>query len=427
MRILSGNICTSLLIASITWMVSGADVFSAAFISAAALAMLGAAISQPAQPLDNSKIFTAQVAALCGFLAVATLQFLNYRGVFFQETSYSFIMPSDYVKWLPNTIIRKNSILLLVALSASVASYIAASILFRKESAGIFALKFFAANAFAFALLGWYQIENNIEIPYGYFLTQSNSFSASYYENGATTFVYMGIAAAIALFLRNPKPLNAVWLAAALTEFLILRETDSKSGKIIAGAIILAGFAFMPLSIKSAKIRLAATLLMLSSISVCAAVFLYSDIGRHAREIGRTEIANRFSIQANAFEVIKNREMNGIGLGAYAYEELPVVSKNAQLTLKPLVINGHPHCDILEYAVEFGISGMSLLLAAAILFLLQLWHRRKSLGIANTFIALATLAMFAHSCIDIFLHAASTMVLFSLALAWVKSPLEEKR
>ena len=85
MRILSGNICTSLLIASITWMVSGDDVFSAAFISAAALAMLGAAISQPAQPLDNSKIFTAQVAALCGFLAVATLQFLNYRGVFFRK------------------------------------------------------------------------------------------------------------------------------------------------------------------------------------------------------------------------------------------------------------------------------------------------------------------------------------------------------
>lgn len=420
-------ICTSLLILSITWMVSGSGAFSATFISASALAMLGVAISQPLQSSGNSKIFIAQVALLCGVLSIAVLQFLNYRGVFYQEASHSFIMPSSYVKWLPNTIIFNKSILLMVALSASVASYIAASILFSKVSAGVFALKFFAVNAFAFALLGWYQIENNIEIPYGYFLTQANSFSASYYENGAATFIYMGIAASIALYLRNPKLLNALWIIVAFAEFFILCETDSKAGKMIAGGIIFAGFAFTPLFIKSANMRIVAVLLLLLSILVCAGVFLHSDIGKHAREIERTEIAKRLSIQSNALEVIKNREINGIGLGAYVYEELPIVSKKAKLALKPFVINGHPHCDILEYAIEFGFSGMSFLFVVAILFLLQIWHRRKSLGIANAFMALATLAMFAHSCIDIFLHITSTMVLFSLALAWIKSPLEEKR
>ena len=109
------------------------------------------------------------------------------------------------------------------------------------------------------------------------------------------------------------------------------------------------------------------------------------------------------------------------------YEELPIISKKAQLLLKPLLINVHPHCDILEYAVEFGIVGMFFLFVAAILFFLQLWYNRKALGIVNAFIAVATFAMFAHSCIDIFLHLTSTLVLFSLALAWIKSPLGGQR
>ena len=364
---------------------------------------------------------------LCGVLVIALIQFFNYRGVFFQDTSFSFIAPSRHISWLPSTIICKNSILLLVTLSTSVASYIAASILFSRESIGVFALKFFAVNAFAFSLLGWYQIENNIEIPYGYFLTQSNSFSTMYYENAASTFVYMGIAAAIALFIRNLKRLNLVWIAAALIEFYILCKTDAKAGKIIAGGIILVGFAFMLLSIKSSKMRLSVILLLSLIVSVCFAMFLYSDIGCQALEIGKTEIAKRFSVQADAFEVIKGREINGIGLGAYMYEELPIISKKAQLLLKPLLINVHPHCDILEYAVEFGIVGMFFLFVAAILFFLQLWYNRKALGIVNAFIAVATFAMFAHSCIDIFLHLTSTLVLFSLALAWIKSPLGGQR
>lgn len=422
-----GKICVLFLIASITWIVPCGDIFFVSSVSASVLFMLGAAILLPVQPFYNSKVFTAQVMMLCGVLVIALIQFFNYRGVFFQDTSFSFIAPSRHISWLPSTIICKNSILLLVTLSTSVASYIAASILFSRESIGVFALKFFAVNAFAFSLLGWYQIENNIEIPYGYFLTQSNSFSTMYYENAASTFVYMGIAAAIALFIRNPKRLNLVWIVAALIEFYILCKTDAKAGKIIAGGIILVGFAFMLLSIKSSKMRLSVILLLSLIVSVCFAMFLYSDIGCQALEIGKTEIAKRFSVQADAFEVIKGREINGIGLGAYMYEELPIISKKAQLLLKPLLINVHPHCDILEYAVEFGIVGMFFLFVAAILFFLQLWYNRKALGIVNAFIAVATFAMFAHSCIDIFLHLTSTLVLFSLALAWIKSPLGGQR
>lgn len=422
-----GKICVLFLIASITWIVPCGDAFFVSSVSASVLFMLGAAILLPVQPFYNSKVFTAQVMMLCGVLVIALIQFFNYRGVFFQDTSFSFIAPSRHISWLPSTIICKNSILLLVTLSTSVASYIAASILFSRESIGVFALKFFAVNAFAFSLLGWYQIENNIEIPYGYFLTQSNSFSTMYYENAASTFVYMGIAAAIALFIRNPKRLNLVWIVAALIEFYILCKTDAKAGKIIAGGIILVGFAFMLLSIKSSKMRLSVILLLSLIVSVCFAMFLYSDIGCQALEFGKAEIAKRFSVQADAFEVIKGREINGIGLGAYMYEELPIVSKKAQLLLKPLLINVHPHCDILEYAVEFGVVGTLFLFVAAILFFLQLWYNRKALGIVNAFIAVATFAMFAHSCIDIFLHLTSTLVLFSLALAWIKSPLGGQR
>lgn len=422
-----GKICVLFLIASITWIVPCGDIFFVSSVSASVLFMLGAAILRPVQPFCDSKIFTAQVMMLCGVLVIALIQFFNYRGVFFQDTSFSFIAPSRHISWLPSTIICKNSILLLVTLSTSVASYIAASMLFSRESIGVFALKFFAVNAFAFSLLGWYQIENNIEIPYGYFLTQSNSFSTMYYENAASTFVYMGIAAAIALFIRNPKRLNLVWIAAALIEFYILCKTDAKAGKMIAGGIILVGFAFMLLSIKSSKMRLSVILLLSLIVSVCFAMFLYSDIGCQALEFGKAEIVKRFSVQADAFEVIKGREINGIGLGAYMYEELPIISKKAQLLLKPLLINVHPHCDILEYAVEFGIVGMFFLFVAAILFFLQLWYNRKALGIVNAFIAVATFAMFAHSCIDIFLHLTSTLVLFSLALAWIKSPLGGQR
>lgn len=422
-----GKICVLFLIASITWIVPCGDAFFVSSVSASVLFMLGAAILLPVQPFYNSKVFTAQVMMLCGVLVIALIQFFNYRGVFFQDTSFSFIAPSRHISWLPSTIICKNSILLLVTLSTSVASYIAASILFSRESIGVFALKFFAVNAFAFSLLGWYQIENNIEIPYGYFLTQSNSFSTMYYENAASTFVYMGIAAAIALFIRNPKRLNLVWIVAALIEFYILCKTDARAGKIIAGGIILVGFAFMLLSIKSSKMRLSVILLLSLIVSVCFAMFLYSDIGCQALEFGKAEIVKRFSVQADAFEVIKGREINGIGLGAYMYEELPIISKKAQLLLKPLLINVHPHCDILEYAVEFGIVGMFFLFVAAILFFLQLWYNRKVLGIVNAFIAVATFAMFAHSCIDIFLHLTSTLVLFSLALAWIKSPLGGQR
>ena len=422
-----GKICVLFLIASITWIVPCSDIFFVSSVSASVLFMLGAAILLPVQPFYNSKVFTGQVMMLCGVLVIALIQFFNYRGVFFQDTSFSFIAPSRHISWLPSTIICKNSILLLVTLSTSVASYIAASILFSRESIGVFALKFFAVNAFAFSLLGWYQIENNIEIPYGYFLTQSNSFSTMYYENAASTFVYMGIAAAIALFIRNPKRLNLVWIVAALIEFYILCKTDAKAGKIIAGGIILVGFAFMLLSIKSSKMRLSVILLLSLIVSVCFAMFLYSDIGCQALEFGKAEIVKRFSVQADAFEVIKGREINGIGLGAYMYEELPIISKKAQLLLKPLLINVHPHCDILEYAVEFGIVGMFFLFVAAILFFLQLWYNRKALGIVNAFIAVATFAMFAHSCIDIFLHLTSTLVLFSLALAWIKSPLGGQR
>lgn len=422
-----GKICVLFLIASITWIVPCGDAFFVSSVSASVLFMLGAAILLPVQPFCDSKIFTAQVMMLCGVLVIALIQFFNYRGVFFQDTSFSFIAPSRHISWLPSTIICKNSILLLVTLSTSVASYIAASILFSRESIGVFALKFFAVNAFAFSLLGWYQIENNIEIPYGYFLTQSNSFSTMYYENAASTFVYMGIAAAIALFIRNPKRLNLVWIVAALIEFYILCKTDARAGKIIAGGIIFAGFVFMLLSIKSSKMRLSVILLLSLTVIACIAAFLYSDIGCHSLEIGKTEIAKRFSVQADAFEVIKGREINGIGLGAYMYEELPIISKKAQLLLKPLLISVHPHCDILEYAVEFGIVGMFFLFVAAILFFLQLWYNRKALGIVNAFIAVATFAMFAHSCIDIFLHLTSTLVLFSLALAWMKSPLGGQR
>lgn len=422
-----GKICVLFLIASITWIVPCGDIFFVSSVSASVLFMLCAAILRPVQPFCDSKIFTAQVMMLCGVLVIALIQFFNYRGVFFQDTSFSFIAPSRHISWLPSTIICKSSILLLVTLSTSVASYIATSMLFSRESIGVFALKFFAVNAFAFSLLGWYQIENNIEIPYGYFLTQSNSFSTMYYENAASVFVYMGIAAAFALFIRNPKRLNLIWIVAALVEFYILCKTDARAGKIIAGGIILVGFAFMLLSIKSSKMRLSVILLLSLIVSVCFAMFLYSDIGCQALEFGKAEIAKRFSVQADAFEVIKGREINGIGLGAYMYEELPIISKKAQLLLKPLLINVHPHCDILEYAVEFGIVGMFFLFVAAILFFLQLWYNRKALGIVNAFIAVATFAMFAHSCIDIFLHLTSTLVLFSLALAWIKSPLGGQR
>ncbi len=426
MKISFYNTCVALLIVSITWFVSGMDVLSALVISVVSFFMFFSVFIMSKKVL-YTKIFTIQIGILTIVCIILFIQFLNYRGAFFQGTSYSFIKYNDYIKWLPNTTISEESIILFVAFISSILTYVSTSILFERKLIAIFALKFFAINAFLYILLGWYQNLNDIEIPYGYFLTQTQSFSAHYAENEAVAFAYMGIATTIALFLRKPSLPNSLWFFIAILEVYILMGTDARAGKIIAITILLVGGFLSVLSvIKSKYVRVGMIILCLCVVP-SVIVYNYSDKIRDFGIVVKTEINNRFAIQSNALKIVKNRELNGIGLGAYKYEEIQIVSKNVDFLKKRFLINGHPHCDFLEYTIELGIVGTVPLLGVIILYLFELYKRRRTLGIANFFLAFALMMIFLHSCIEVFLHMTSAMILFVLFVVWIRSNLKESR
>ena len=93
----------------------------------------------------------------------------------------------------------------------------------------------------------------------------------------------------------------------------------------------------------------------------------------------------------------------------------------------PLYIPERPHSDILEYAMEYGITGISILAICGLAWIYSLYKKIKYCTFSNFVLAAGALSCLLNGSFDMELHITSTMVAFGLMCSWSLVNFKEAR
>ena len=412
-----------LLIWSISWLCSGVKEGSMFAIAIASMMFLSCSLFINPQKIKSKRTFKIECVCLIGILLLATIQLLNNRSVFFQHQNYSYINSVNYITWLPSTILSEDAVIEYAAIISAIIAYLAGKVIFSNTKYVRFALKVLVLNTLFVALLGLYQVINGIKIPYGLFYTQANCFASFYLENAATSFIYLGEAAAITLFIWRPKVKSLIWLFIAIVEMCIMLKSDSRGSICVSILILLIGIAFL-ISLMQSKLKYIILFLYTSFIICLGSIFSEKML---SNDKILTDIHNRLQIQNNFHSLIKNSQLYGTGIASFKFEE--VLQKKHELTHfdGKLVISGHLHNDILEFVLEFGFLGLAIAICFLACYIYNLARMKLIFSKRNMFLLCCIGIYLAHSCFDIFLHISSNLILLALILAIASSKLTFKK
>ena len=377
------------------------------------------------------------------FSIIATIQYANPFAEHIYEEKYNYIKNLEHISWLPTSVIGEfsdgNPMRSICVLLTSFLTVISAISLFRERRFARLALIAFALNSTLMAIFAIYQDAAGFSAPYNSVYSTSLFYGTFFLSNAAGAFLNMGMSACFALSIIfakkntfNGRILSLLWFLCAITNAISVYISESNAAIILC--IFLAGcfllYIFWEIMSRAVSAKTAAVILIfLSAIPSIIAIDYVVEANintRRGREIKNSTLGRLVFYEAS-MKIISENPLWGIG-GECSRYVLPnklsdIKNKNNGLPSFP----DRPHSDIIEYAVDYGIFGISLLAACAVAWLTAIWRRRKKLNSANIFLFLGVITCLAHGSFDMELHIPSTMIAFGLLSVWSFSELIVRR
>ena len=418
-----------------TWLLSGTrpefllPMFAAALV-AFALCVAGGLFAR-----DGVFAKTLAFASLF-FIIVCAVQYLNPFAEYMVREKFSFLAGRAHVEWLPVSVraefAQGNALSSLCALLAAFLSTLAASAFSADRRAMRGLLAFFAVNALLMGAFAVWQQAEKIPMPYGVFHTRAGFYGSFFLSNAAGAYLNMGVAAlaacAAAFARRGAAGMAFSAFCAAGAAFASYASVRSES----RGAAIICALLWCAILVAAVwrglarafgeKISAAAVSLFLfaagAAAAFCAAEVLEPSDLLSDRQIEESA-ASRIAIYKSAAPLVKERPVWGVG-GECSRYILPMVRKPGAESVAEAP--DRPHSDVLEYLLDFGISGAAVLAACGAAWIAQIWKNRRALGFANAVCAAGALSCLAHGAFDMELHIPSTMIAFGLMCVFSFSP-----
>ncbi len=269
-------------------------------------------------------------------------------------------------------------------------------------------------------------------------------------RNQAAMFLYLSLGAGMAVAGRllararvEGRDTGLAWMAllgclALVGVFFIV---GSRAALVIAGVYFLSSLILLLAASLSGGGRLpglwaGAAVLLLG----LAGLFAYEIIGNHSWTLQREEYLQtltrddtRAILRQETLRMIQPRFWLGWGAGSYRYVSPDYFREDNYFTSSTsfgglAYFTDFAHCDWLQFAMEFGVVGASLLLAILIYWLgYAMWLGRR-LRAEGWVVLLAASALLVHATIDFPLYNAAVLALFCiLVTSTVKTASLESR
>lgn len=258
------------------------------------------------------------------------------------------------------------------------------------------------------AVLAVFTIGSSPEVPG--FLAAGNASPMT--RNQLATILAIGVAMGIATALPTP---SRRWISAApeigvvILCTVALASLGSRAGLALAG--VGAATVLLVVGILRRSMLHAALAFVVPMVGIATLPFLPGESAARIRETTNPLADYRFTVQADAFELVADHPLTGVGFGSFES-----VFPFYQRASRPAIRARHSENDLLMLAAESG-PGAALLAMAAAIGLAVSWSRNVRQDRAFTepaSAAFGTLAIFAlHGLVDVPGH--SLLVMFFVA------------
>ena len=426
----------------IAWLFSGSSAeYAFPMFAAAVLCYAFCAFSRGGASTALERVATAALLLLC---AVSAIQYFNpmYENIVCER--YSHLKSLDFINWLPASVKAEyysgNVFSSLVNISAALCVFAASLRLFASKKRRLAILSWLAINAVLMAIVACVQRYEKTPIIYNFYYSTADLFGSFPLSNAAGAFLNLGAALCVYLAFAGCGStakkifLGAFWLCAAVFLSYAAYLSWSK-GAALSNALFWVGFAFICLVRASAFLARRTSALFVAAAWCCAIFFalcLTPPLSASMAEVKKVaesktvkeSALSRLELYKLAGPLVEKRPLWGYGGGACAYV-LPIESMKTYdaSQAKTAAIATHAHCDILEYAIDYGLFGVAVILSILAAWGYGFLKRGRTFGQAVLFSA-AVFCM-AHSCVDLHLHIPSTMI--ALAIIMAASAVDERK
>lgn len=387
---------------------------------------------------------SAIVWASIFFIIVCFVQYLNPFAEYVVRETFSYITFLDYIDCLPASVRAEfydgNSLYSLCALLTSFLTAFVLATISTKQKTMFSLLVFFSINAFVMGIFALWQEAQGIPMPFNRFHTNSGFYGTFFLSNAAGAYLNMGVAATLACsivcFQRKGIFVKLVAYLFVVGAFVISWasfQSGSKGAMILCSGIwgIVCVYLFLKVIVKFFGSKVFYFTVCITGFVVCfvGIVGIYFSECQSVRNLSfgnqvNESICSRMAIYKEVFPIIKQRPIWGTG-GECSRYILPVVKKpdGSSVAEAPERV----HSDLFEYMVDFGITGVIVLLCCGIAWIVQIVKNRKILTSANVICVIGVLSCLTHSMFDMELHIPSTMIVFAFMSVFSFSDFEMGR
>ncbi len=426
-------------IAAATWLLSGMVDWCLFVMMWIAVIGFAAVLLNYVYSKDNERFLFSQPFFLSGvFILILTLiQALNPALRVLQMESFTRVSKIDYIKFLPSGVDAPfESIntwwglifILIIVLSAST-SYI----VFKNSKFTRRALLFFALNCVAMSLFAIAQKYFNAPAIYWEFNTEADYYGTFFLSNAAAIYLDFGVAVSVVLFFLKPLNFEGSFRCFLRRTFYFILALICAAGSFYSGStgglfvLIAIILIFILVVIYTALVKKASQFVAIG-VSFCTFVailitslilfFTCQKQGMFASKyvsLIESSLNSRSDIRMVATDVAGQNFFYGVGANGFRYYAAPAAMsmQNHGFAGAPKAFE-RPHCEVLQYFVEYGIVGFSAIFFAFCAYIKRLADRRRLLQTGNLVLLLSLTVVFAYSFFEVYFHITSTAVVFAV-------------
>ncbi len=442
MRIYTLRLCKALMLLQIfiiTWGCSGTSpefLMTMLPIPVAVFALLSfAGETKKASAYERLLVFAALGVCLVGFV-----QWFNPYGVMVVDERFTYLKSVESVGWLPSSIMNSfeggNALSAMAPLFAALLTAINAMLLFRDARFAKLSAACFAGNITLMALFAVCQKMSNTPILYNTYFSTGQFFGSFFYSNAACTFINMGLAANLAIFLHfwtsergNPRMASFLFLLFGILCTGACAYSGSNGGLLLSfvcWALFVAYCVFV--FAFSGEMRRGLALLMVFAAAALSALFYFSfgkDIAKSEKLMEKSSISRLVLYKIGA-ELVRERPVYGYGgdSAGYFLSQKMMSQRQAEQMFNS---TRRAHSDYLDYVLEYGALGAAGMLVLFFAWLGGFFARLKGLTPSNGFFMLGALLCMAHGVFDFPLHIPSVIFAFAFVSSLALSSTRERR
>jgi O-antigen ligase len=290
----------------------------------------------------------------------------------------------------------------------------------------------FAINAVVVGLFALIQRATGAkEIFWSVYAEGANFYGPFFYRNHAGSYLYLAFAVALGLAFYawrrqrergSGSGLQIMWFVLALMTGAAAALTLSRGALFLTGLVALVGLLFFLLSLRPSDFRAVAVIPTLIILGLLAAVITYqvqhTDIEALQKKIARhledpSAELRPYMMEATVV-MIQDQPVWGWGAGSYRYispyyfTRYPIFVHPRTNRLRAFA--NYAHCDWLQYPMEFGYAGVSLLGLMLFYWFMKILTHWRGL----TRFSLMLLA----GCLTVFIHASFEFIFYNPAILY---------